>query len=242
MTKQNFTEIIVVLDRSGSMSSIVADMEGGFNTFIEQQRQVPGECRVSLYQFDDPLMYEQIYAGMPISDVPPLKLVPRGSTALYDAVAKTIITTGERFSRTPEWDRPSKVVFMIITDGQENASVEYSVHQNGAYRVKQLVDHQTEKYGWAFVYIGANITTHDDAAKLGISSSTKYKPTPTGARAMYMVASNAVGQYRGDMSAEASMNITSEVPDTGQVTGVSPSIFGTVPAPSTNDDQSKSTP
>lgn len=232
MTKPNFTEIVVVLDRSGSMAGIAKDMEGGFNRFIQEQRLVPGECQVSLYQFDDPDAYEQVYAGCPVQAVPPLDLVARGMTALYDAVAKTIVTTGERFSKMPEWQRPSKVVFMIITDGQENSSREYSAGLNGAHRVKQLVEHQEARYKWSFVYLGSNLTTHADATAIGVSVSSHYVASNTGARGLFAAASGAVGQYRSSSDMEF-MSIARDIPDPGEPTfpglGIIPPIAATIP-------------
>lgn len=140
MTRPDYTDIVVVLDRSGSMAGIKFDMEGGFNTFIAKQREIAGVCRVSLYQFDT--VYEPVYQGIQVQEVPLLELVPRGGTALYDALAKTIVTTGERLAKMAEPDRPGKVVFIVITDGAENASEEHKGPDGAAY-IKKLVDRKS---------------------------------------------------------------------------------------------------
>jgi uncharacterized protein YegL len=115
MTKPNKTEIIFVVDRSGSMSGIAKAMSQGFDEFINNQKQVPGECLVTAVQFDN--RYEVLYTAKPLALVPPYVLEPRGYTALLDAIATTISSTGTRFSRTPEDERPRQVLFVIITDG-----------------------------------------------------------------------------------------------------------------------------
>ncbi len=146
---KNKTEVIIILDRSGSMQSIKTDIEGGFKTFFDKQREQAGECFVSLYQFDTE--YEMVFENKSVKDVTGITLVPRGSTALRDALGKTINTVGERLAKTPEADRPGAVIILTMTDGQENASKEF-----GATQIKDLVKHQTEKYQWDFVFIGAN--------------------------------------------------------------------------------------
>src|SRR5262245_2857992 len=108
MTKPGYCEIVVLLDRSGSMQSIAKDMEGGFDHFIKEQKLVPGDCKVSLYQFDTD--YEAVYVGKPLAEVPRCELKARGSTALNDAFGRTINATGARLAAMPEHERPSKVV------------------------------------------------------------------------------------------------------------------------------------
>lgn len=163
MPRVDLTEIVFVVDRSGSMSVIAADMCGGFDTFIEEQKKLPGECLVTLAQFDS--AYELVYTGKPIADVPPLTLVPRGATALLDAVGRTVDAVGERLGRTAEEDRPGKVLFVIVTDGLENVSLEYSRE-----RVFKMIKHQQEKYSWDFIYLGANQDAISVADGMGISA------------------------------------------------------------------------
>ena len=116
----NYTDITVILDRSGSMSTIKTDMEGGLNSFFAKQRELDGLCKVSLHQFDD--KYETVFENKDIADVPEVKLEPRGMTALLDAIGKTVNSLGLRLSELNESDRPGKVVVLIITDGFENHS------------------------------------------------------------------------------------------------------------------------
>lgn len=166
--KENYTEIIVVLDRSGSMQSIAKDMSGGYNSFIEEQKKDKvGEKRISLYQFDD--KYEAVYSGCLVESVPPLNLVPRGYTALLDAIGKAITDTGLRFRAMKEEDRPSKVLMMIITDGGENASKEF-----GHTVINKMITEQREKYSWEFIFLGANQDSITVARDLGINTTNTY--------------------------------------------------------------------
>jgi len=160
---QNKTEIVFILDRSGSMVTIAADMRGGFDTLIAEQRKVAGECLVTLTQFDQE--YEVVYAGKPIADVPKLALVPRGQTALLDAIGRTIATTGERLEKMKEKDRPGRVLVAIITDGQENASREYTAGQ-----VAKMIAHQKEAYAWSFLFLGADENAIEVAKSYGIGA------------------------------------------------------------------------
>ena len=124
MTNPNLTHIAFLLDRSGSMQSIKDDTEGGFNAFIEEQRREAGECRVTLAQFDNE--YEEVYRDLPLAEVPPLHLAPRGSTALLDSMGRLITMTGERLAALSDEERPGIVIIGIMTDGHENASNEWT--------------------------------------------------------------------------------------------------------------------
>jgi len=194
MTRPGYTEIVVLLDRSGSMEPIARDMEGGFNAFMAKQREVKGViCRVSLYQFDSE--YNPVYEGLDVHHVPPLRLVPRDMTALYDAVARTINSVGERLARMAEWDRPEKVLFLIITDGMENASKEFSIHLNGAARISEMIKHQREKYAWQFVYLGADVNAAIEASKIGIQVASHYTPSSSGIQHMFMANATATMDF-----------------------------------------------
>jgi hypothetical protein len=157
------TELVIILDRSGSMATIRNDIEKGFNTYLEDQRNLPGKCEVTLYQFDDNC--EKIYQTKPIADVRSVEIHPRGSTALIDAVCRAIKEVGDRLSSTPECDRPGKVIFQILTDGEENASREFSISQ-----MRDMVKHQTEKYSWEFIFLGTNIDAISTGSSYGYSS------------------------------------------------------------------------
>ncbi|HYV50839.1 MAG TPA: vWA domain-containing protein [Dongiaceae bacterium] len=161
MPHKNLTEIIVLLDRSGSMATIKDDMEGGFNTYVNDLRDLQ-DCRLTLVQFDTGGI-DTVVESCPIKKVPKLRLEPRGGTPLLDAMGLTMERTGERFRNTPEERRPEQVMFVVITDGQENSSHDYTKE-----RVKQMVEHQTQVYKWEFVYLGANVDAFAEASALAI--------------------------------------------------------------------------
>lgn len=187
---QDHTEIVIVLDRSGSMSSIKEDMEGGLNQFFEDQKKEPGRANVTLTQFDTE--YEIVYSGKDLKDVPAAELTPRNATALLDAIGRTIHEVGKRLADTDEADRPGKVIFLIITDGLENASREFTRTQ-----VKTLIKEQIAKYSWAFVYLGANQDSFAEARSLGIDIAVDYTADSVGTRAATEGMSKGVSRYRG---------------------------------------------
>ena len=157
----NYTDISVLLDRSGSMQSIKSAMESGFEEFLAVHREVP-TTRLTLIQFDGQDPYEEVYVERPILEAPKLTLTPRGMTPLVDAVCEAIDEAGRRFARKAEAKRPSKVLFLIITDGLENASRQFSRED-----VKRRVKHQTSQYQWEFVFLGANQDAVLEAGRLG---------------------------------------------------------------------------
>src|SRR5262245_56259735 len=162
--KADYTHISIVLDRSGSMSSIASDTIGGFNRFLEDQQAVPGQATLTLVQFD--YEYEVLYSGVPIAVVQPLTrdtFIPRGTTALLDAIGRTILESGEYLSALSEEQRPAKVIFVILTDGIENASKLYT-----SSRIHEMIDHQRKFYAWEFVFLGANQDAIASARRIGI--------------------------------------------------------------------------
>ena len=163
MTDPNLTHIYLLLDRSGSMQSIKTDTEGGFAAFVEEQRRIPGECRVTLAQFDN--HYDVVYVDRPIADVPTLDLQPRGSTALLDAMGRSITEAGTRLAALPEDQRPDTVIVAIMTDGHENASQEWT-HP----AIKALVEQQTSQWGWQFLYMGADQDAIEVGRNIGIKA------------------------------------------------------------------------
>lgn len=192
--KTDFADITFVLDRSGSMSSVQADTIGGFNAFIEAQRKVPGECNASLVQFDD--QYEVVYTSKPVKDAPALNaetFVPRGMTALLDAIGRAINETGKRLAAIPEADRPSKVIFVILTDGGENSSKEFT-----RAKVFEMITHQKSTYKWDFVFLGANQDAISTGAALGIArgSTMTYASNSVGTKHAFASASNYAAQSR----------------------------------------------
>lgn len=193
--KAGKSEVIIILDRSGSMSSIKADMEGGLKAFVDKQAKEPGECLVSLYQFDTD--YEAVFEALDVKAVGPITLVPRGSTALRDAIGKTIAAVGERLSKTPESERPSLVIVVVLTDGEENASKEYTQP-----RIAEMVKHQQEAYSWQFRFLGANQDAVLAAANHGImrGSSLTYAATSGGVAATMSILSSGLSCMRTDIN------------------------------------------
>jgi uncharacterized protein YegL len=165
---KNAIDIVLLLDRSGSMYSIRDDTIGGYNRFVRDQKEVPGEATFTLIQFDAYNPHELIHDGIDLRDVPEMThagFVPRGGTPLYDAMGATIASVGERLSALPEDLRPNKVVFVTITDGKENSSREYTKE-----RVASMIKEQSEKYSWQFVFLGADVTAMQQGADFGIST------------------------------------------------------------------------
>lgn len=194
MTKPNLVEIVCVVDRSGSMDLIKTDAIGGFNHFLEEQKKLPGEARFTLALFDHE--YEVLFDNVNIQDVPPLNeatYCPRGSTALLDAIGRAIVTVGGRLSKTPEHERPSKVIVAILTDGLENASSEYK-----RSKIFEMIKHQGEVYSWAFIFLAANQNAIQEGASLGISTkdSHNFVATGVGVRAAYSCMTQSVVSYR----------------------------------------------
>ena len=162
--KKNLTEIVFVLDRSGSMSGLEKDTIGGFNSMIEKQRKEEGEALVSTVLFDH--LTEVIMDRVPIKEVEPLTeddYIPRGTTALIDALGGAIHHIGNVHKYARDEDRPEHTLFVITTDGMENASHHYSSDD-----VKRMIKRQTELYGWEFLFLGANIDAVETARSYGI--------------------------------------------------------------------------
>lgn len=219
MTDKNLTEIVAIIDRSGSMASLVDDTIGGFNTFVQEQKKGTGKALLSLYQFDN--YYQTDYEAKDINEVVPLdgsSYVPRGGTALFDAVARTVNAVGHRLARTPEDKRPGTVIFLIITDGQENASREFS--QNA---VRDMVKHQIEKYNWEFVYMGGGDleTQKVQGLSLGIMPNKVYAYSTTngvGTQNLYKSAGAAFTRRREAAAVGISFNAsTSDMLDAEEV-------------------------
>jgi len=192
--KQDYSEIACVLDRSGSMSSILDDTIGGFNTFIEEQKKLPGTANVTLVLFDDKC--EVPYNAIPLKDLPKLDsttFVPRGMTALHDALGKTINTLGERLAKMSEDERPSTVILCIITDGHENSSKEFT-----AQKIKEMITKQQEVYSWRIVFLAANIDATDVGESIGIQGKSTYNfaANSRGVDKMFKDVSMSFASYR----------------------------------------------
>lgn len=193
--KENLTEIVFILDRSGSMSSLTDDTIGGYNAFIEQQKKEPGEARLTTVLFDD--KYELLHDGVNLNDVAPLthdEYFARGMTALMDAIGRTVNAVGDRLSKEDETERPGKVIVVITTDGMENASREFTKKQ-----VKDMITCQTDKYNWQFMFLGANIDAASEAESIGINRAfaSTYTASAAGTDALYTTMSKTVSNYRG---------------------------------------------
>jgi hypothetical protein len=192
--KANYTDISIVLDRSGSMESIRQQTIDGFNKFLAEQKFVATDATITLAQFDD--VYEVVYHGINLQNAPPLTLntfVPRGSTALLDAMGQTINETGQRLAAMPEAERPEGVIFVTVTDGEENASRHFTVQQ-----INDLVRHQREIYNWEFVFLGANQDAITTASKLGHSASyaLTYAANDDGVQAAFSALTDKVAARR----------------------------------------------
>lgn len=183
------TAIMVILDRSDSMHRVRDDVVGGFNKFVEDQKKLPGEAALTLIQFDD--QYQVDYVNCPIQDVPELRFDPRGGTALLDALGRGISTLGIDLANMAEDERPGRVIVLVMTDGRENASVEYTKD-----RVRKMIQEQQEKYNWEFVFIGADMQSIADAHNLGIRTSAKLGITKGGMADSFDAMSRGIGSYR----------------------------------------------
>jgi pantothenate kinase len=172
----DYTHITLVLDRSGSMASCWNETMGGLKHLIADQKKEDGKCTFSFYNFDTVVEKTLDFADIQVvsENVEDFKISPRGFTALYDAIGRAIRETGESLAALPEKERAGKVLFIIQTDGQENASKEFS-----ASSVKKLIDEQTEKYNWVFNFIGADEKSVLEAqSHLGFKgSNTSYYST-----------------------------------------------------------------
>lgn len=194
MPDPNLCDITVVLDRSGSMQSVADDTIGGFNQFLRDQREAPGTATLTLVQFDTE--YEFVHRALPIGAVPPLTretFQPRGMTALRDALGRAIHETGARLAATPEPERPGRVIFVVMTDGQENSSREFA-----APVVAELIRQQREVYSWDFLFLGANQDAILTAGALNIpaSASLTYASTGAGNLAAQAASSKAIARSR----------------------------------------------
>jgi uncharacterized protein YegL len=197
--RDDLTEIVFIVDRSGSMGMIRNDVIGGFNTFIKDQKAVPGNANVSLIQFDD--KYEVNYLTKDINQVEDLNAAtyqPRGMTALNDAIGKTIISVGDKLAKISETDRPGKVVFVIMTDGHENNSKEY-VGAAGTEQIKKMITHQKEKYNWEFLFIGGDLDVQAMAQTYNFDTNKVlcFDKSAKGTETMYATLSASISNYRG---------------------------------------------
>jgi hypothetical protein len=196
MTDPQSTLIAVLLDRSGSMEAIKSDTEGGFDAFIDRQGGQAGDVRVTLAQFDT--AYDVVYANRALHDVPPLVLQPRGMTALYDALGRLITDVGAELANQPEHERPGNVVVVVLTDGHENSSREWT-HE----ALTAAIRRQETEYSWDFLFLGANIDAVAIGQRLGFGAdrSITYQSSPAGVSAVFGSAARHVQRRRSAGSA-----------------------------------------
>ena len=192
--KKNLTELVFILDRSGSMAGLEADTIGGFNAMIEKQKREEGQALVSTVLFDNE--NEVIHDRVDIQRIAPMtdrEYYVRGCTALLDAVGGAIRHIGNVHKYAREEDRPEKTLFVITTDGMENASRRYSYE-----KVKEMITRQKEQYGWDFLFLGANIDAAKEAARFGIDAdrAADYHADSQGTGVIYEAVSEAVSYVR----------------------------------------------
>jgi hypothetical protein len=191
MTDPNLTLLAILADRSGSMGPLAKDMNGGIRQMLAEQAQNPGAVVVDIVTFDT--VVEHPYDWVRPDDVKTDVIVPRGSTALNDALGMTIVRLGERLAGMPEDERPGKVIFVVVTDGEENASREYNLPE-----VRDLVEEQAERWGWEFIYLAANVDAFATGRGYGFAAgqTMSYAPTAEGASAVWATASAGVTRSR----------------------------------------------
>lgn len=191
VTRSDFTAIQMLGDRSGSMADIQKDAEGGIRTFIDDQRKVPGKCTLRYSQFDT--LYEVVYPSTPIESAPYPTIKPRGGTALLDAWGRAIVEFGEELAALPEDERPGQVIFVVVTDGEENSSIEWDRN-----RLFEEVKKQTDQFGWTFLFLAANQDAAAEGAKYGVSAnhSLDFNPTGQSVNSSYAAASASVTRTR----------------------------------------------
>lgn len=189
MSNPNLTNLVFLLDRSGSMQSIKSDVVGGFAAFLAGQRDGEGRCTVTLAQFDTE--YEVVYRGVDLEQVPTLRLQPRGGTALLDSMGKLITDTAAEIDALPEADRPGTVVVAIMTDGLENSSREWH-HPD----IKALVEQQTNDFGWEFLYMGADQDAVEVGKGLGVKDGQAITYARGKSREAMVMTSASIRGYR----------------------------------------------
>lgn len=192
--KKNLTEIVFILDRSGSMAGLEKDTIGGFNSLIRKQREKDGEALISTVLFDT--YSEVIHDRVPIDRIPEMtqeEYYVRGCTALLDAVGGAVHHIGNVHKYSREEDRPEHTMFVITTDGMENASRQYTYNL-----VRQMIERQKEKYGWEFLFLGANIDAAKEAARFGIQEdrAVTYHCDPCGIALNYKAVDEAICDMR----------------------------------------------
>lgn len=202
----NLIQIVFVIDKSGSMRWLTDETVSGFNSFVDKYRQEDVDAILTTVLFDDYLIW--LHDGLDIQEVPALTRETyqgacMGCTALYDAIGVTIKHVGERLASMPEEDRPGKVLFVITTDGYENASNSYNKAS-----VREMIEHQTNKYSWDFIFLGANIDSEETAQNFGIDTrnAVNYGFCPQGVEDVYNTVYTVASNQMKGVSVSATMD------------------------------------
>jgi len=197
MTDANLTRLVILADRSGSMQIIQSDMNGAIRQLLADQAKEPGAILVDVVTFDT--IVENPYTGVRPDDIKTDIIHARGGTALNDALGSTIARLGEELAELEEDDRPGHVIFVVVTDGEENSSREYT-----APAVKAMVEEQQDKWGWTFLFLGANIDSFAVAGGYGIrpGSTINYAPTREGTQSVIATASAGVTRTRSGLATD----------------------------------------
>lgn len=190
--RKNFTEIVFIIDKSGSMYSLTDDTIGGFNGFIDSQKKLDGEARLTTVLFSTYHTklhdYVDLYRVKPIDRT---QYEASGGTAMLDAIGDTIEEVQNRIDNTPEEQRPEHVIFAITTDGQENSSQKFNKE-----KIMKMINHQKNGHGWEFVFLGANMDAVSEASSIGIDLAATYTADSIGTKSVYTAMDAAVSSYR----------------------------------------------
>ncbi len=193
----NYTHISVLFDASGSMQRLTKDMFGGLSKLIAEQKEKPGKATISISKFDS--VYSMRYQFEDLATMPALKesdFYSGGLTALNDALGKLMIETGSKLQLMEEKDRPAAVMFIVITDGEENASKEFNVA-----KVKEMITEQEEKYNWQFIYLGANVDVIKESSNYNFKNALSFNASADSVNVMYSALSNMTSSVRGASAA-----------------------------------------
>lgn len=197
--------ITLLLDRTGSMDAIRQDVIGGFNSFLAQQQALPTPTTFTLVQFDSQDAYEVLHRAVPVRDVAPLTgatYVPRATTPLYDAMGRGILDLETHLAKMADADRPEQVMFVVVTDGQENASRDFD-----RARVNRLIAAK-KKLGWQFVFLSADLASFADAERLGVDDAARlyFSKSKQGNDAAWASASEKIVEYRSGRAASVAFD------------------------------------
>lgn len=206
--KSDYTHMVVILDRTGSMESIRDDTIGGFNAFLHQQKAEPGRATLTLAQFDSQDPYEVIHKFAVLEGVPDLTrqtFVPRASTPLLDAMGRGINDLEQSLAQMTDDEKPARVVMVIITDGQENASCEF-----GKGQIQKMINEKQDGAGWQFVFLSADMTSINDALASGVHAASvmAFDKSAIGTAAAWMSTSDRIAEYRSALKTDVSFSDT----------------------------------